>query len=442
MPRSSFPIPSSPRDVLRFIAFSLLPLFPIQALSGQGFQVAPLPAPEFGTERTIVLDFEPFSSGTPAADLYASLGLKVIETDDYRAVTQVFSTGVLGIRNHYFIRTEPISEAAAAEGGSYTVILDFDLPLQRVGLQLDQLPGNAPPSLERLSALDGLGGVIGSIEAPTTIGGLSEFPSQFWGLEAMGERSISRILLEGVEDVLSLAQLRFDFAREPVFTSFLAQVGQGAVPGGVLRTTITVTNPSPLQAQAQLSLVGSDGAAMDLELNGTASSQFRLELEPFSSIQLRTRGEELLTGYARLESNLPLQASAAFAVVLADGSIASEAGVSATAPFFLLNGAVERDSQLGIDSGIALANPSEEEAVLFVLPIAADGTPGDRGSRFTLPPRGHAAMFLGELLGDSIEADFTGSIRIVSRLPIAAVVLRTSLGRVSSSLPVATTERP
>ncbi len=93
----------------------------------------------------------------------------------------------------------------------------------------------------------------------------------------------------------------------------------------------------------------------------------------------------------------------------------------------------------GTDSGVALVNLSDEQATVFVfLDTRPQLTPG---IFIDLPPQGQTARFLTELFGETVDAEYSGSLLIFSRHRISAAVLRTVFGRVLSSQPVAHTER-
>ena len=125
-----------------------------------------------------------------------------------------------------------------------------------------------------------------------------------------------------------------------------------------------------------------------------------------------------------------------------DGSILFEVlgfgiagvGISPTMTDFI--SAMFRDIDTGLSTGFAFANPND---VPVEISLTLQNSAGEEivGSRVTilLPARGHIARFLEQVFLEIQTEHFEGSVVVRSPLPIAAIVLRTLPGTLTT-LPV------
>ena len=127
---------------------------------------------------------------------------------------------------------------------------------------------------------------------------------------------------------------------------------------------------------------------------------------------------------------------------MVDGSILFEVlgfgiagvGISPTMTDFI--SAMFRDIDTGLSTGFAFANPND---VPVEISLTLQNSAGEEivGSRVTilLPARGHIARFLEQVFLEIQTEHFEGSVVVRSPLPIAAIVLRTLPGTLTT-LPV------
>lgn len=130
----------------------------------------------------------------------------------------------------------------------------------------------------------------------------------------------------------------------------------------------------------------------------------------------------LTTGYARLQPDELQQVPSGLALFQFEqgGVLASEASVAATKAS--TSGRVFAQMGNGVNTGIALANPSNDAATVSVYFTDASGT--NFGSReLTISPRQQLAAFLTESPFNG-PASLTGTFSFTSSVPIAAVALR------------------
>jgi hypothetical protein len=82
------------------------------------------------------------------------------------------------------------------------------------------------------------------------------------------------------------------------------------------------------------------------------------------------------------------------------------------------------DKSGGHDTGIAIVNPGNSDITIHALAYQADGvTPVGDMWALDLPPSGHAAKFVGDLI-PALPAGFTGVLDVTSSAPMAALTLR------------------
>jgi beta-glucosidase len=227
-----------------------------------------------------------------------------------------------------------------------------------------------------------------------------------------------------------------------------AQVGDGAFGPYLLQTEFLLLNPWDEDVEASIDLFGGDGTPLQ---SGVAA-----ELPARGAARMSTGGtlDPGWTGWGRLRGSRPLRAQAVFRILDASsGDFVSELGIggepSRIQPMIHVRSVDEGGT------GLALANPSEEEVTIRLALRGARGEADQSldGGQFVeiaeivLPPRGHTAQFVPEFF-DGVPDAFTafeGNLRahaFFTRFgedvpaPLAAVTLQ-ARGPRYTSLPVA-----
>ncbi len=231
-----------------------------------------------------------------------------------------------------------------------------------------------------------------------------------------------QIVLHG-EELLALPHQR------PV--EGFAQFGDG---DGLLSTLILV-NPSTQQpAVGDVGLFDSEGKILEVDLNGQIETEgLSFQVPPRGSGFFETDGAgDIVSGSGQLTSNIPLGGT-----VLFSGSF-GVAGVGMVRPERNFALPIELDSSLGIQTGVALANPSDAEVNVAITLRRADGAPVPNGSvMLPLLPHGQLARFPEQIFeGKGIDfGGFLGSLQVNSAEPITGMAIRTSPGQLAT-LPV------
>jgi len=337
-----------------------------------------------------------------------------------------------------------VVENSASGGDSSAnkaLILDFEQPAKTVSFRVLASPEDSKLTVEAYSPL---GVRLGKIE--------KEVPShELVAVSTSNLAGIGKLVISwgSNPDPEEIDDLQVEFLERQPNVVYLAQIGNGAIPGvGALQTTVVVTNLSNSTAEGELAFFESDGDPLELQVSSESGpesgSVFLLEIPAAASVSFTTGGPDLKVGYARVTSSVPVEATATFRVVGLTGNVLTEAGVGSARPALLQVGAVQKEHALDFDSGIAVVNVGDDEqpanAVLELLNPAGQVI-ATNDEIVDLNSGAHTAAFLSQIFPSVAGQDFEGSIRIRSDQPMAAVILRAKQGLVYSSLPVGSTEK-
>ncbi len=222
---------------------------------------------------------------------------------------------------------------------------------------------------------------------------------------------------------------------EPVHQIYFAQIADG----GGQQTLVTLNNPGAQMVQGTLAFFDDDGAPLVLDVNGSGNVfSVPFAIPPQSSIGIQTSGAsaEPTRGWAQVTSEASLSGSSIFEFVGADSTIVTEAGVANSD--LTGNGSVFVEVILpptrssALSTGVAVANPSDEEAVISYSLLDAGGAVVSTVVE-TLPAGGHTAVFTEQLFSLAPGAAVTGTLLIGSNVPVVVTALRTQAGLQLSS---------
>ncbi len=353
--------------------------------------------------------------------------------------------GFLGV-----VSNQPPGDSSAGLG----LVFDLRTGARRVGLSI----GNGGPGVTAtISAYDRAGRLLGRVES-------GEVPETFdnplfVGVETDSEHGISKLTVDygDAPNPEQVSLLIADFVNRPLFTTVVAQVGRGRIRNNArLETLISIVNLDATTARGRIRLFDDDGNELEPgEESGLDETDLKFRLPAFLATSLDTRSLQLpaFSGYAVLESNVPVTAACRFQAFELNGALISESGVGADRPRTFLVGAVQRRRPervvdlTGYESALALANPGDLPARIDISVFEAveqgdqNGTPVRRpGAVVELAPGQHMAQFLSQLVPDIAGEDFDGSIVIRSNQPIAATLIETVRGLPSSSVPLSPLE--
>lgn len=385
---------------------------------------------DFDTE-SVDFDFEGPRSGALAGDILSRWGLR-------------FSKGSMGvptIMTHFeLVFSNNLLHNGDGSGGSADIplIIDLEHPAAKVGFDMSN--GDQDTAVT-ITAFDAMGNTLGSVQRT----GLED--PAFIGVRVGGSVGISKLLLSYGDDDKSeeIDDLIVEYIDRPVFTSYLAQVADGPIPGfGTFQTTIIVSNVSNSTASGELAFFDDSGAPLELDFGDGKKSTFDLLIPPSSSVTFVSSGTSspVGVGYARIVSTVPADGTAVFRLTSPSGQVASEAGVGSDRGRVDAVGAVEKSVADKFDSGIAVVNvgDSEADAEILLYDQAGDLVAQNKGW-LDLPAGGHTSGFLPNIFPILEGENFSGTIRVISNVPIALVIIRTADGIVISSLPVGSAQQ-
>ena len=198
--------------------------------------------------------------------------------------------------------------------------------------------------------------------------------------------------------------------------------------GGGWQTTLTYLNYSPQTVQCQTSFLTDSGEPFSIAFGGAPSSGRNDTLPPGGSVHQESSadpGLPITSGWAKMQCTGAVKASILYRSYQ-EGVAISEASVSA-----VQFPATKFVTFANDRTGVAYANPSAQPAVITFNALSSAGTNLGTAS-LTLPPGMHGAAFVGQLAGVK---NFTGSVQIVSTVPIVSLSLNFEAAPVFSSLP-------
>jgi hypothetical protein len=198
--------------------------------------------------------------------------------------------------------------------------------------------------------------------------------------------------------------------------------------GAGWQTTITLINYSPQTATCETDFFSDSGAPLQVPFSTGAVASRSDALVQGGSIHIQTTADlnaAVVGGWARTQCDIAIKASLLFRR-FQNGVATGEAGVNAmTTPTTKFVSFAEHLT------GVAYANPSADPAdVKFTVLDSAGDILASKS--LTLVPNGHGAANLGPLLGLT---SFTGSVQIVSSVPIVSLSLNFEADPAFSSLP-------
>ncbi|MGH9340549.1 MAG: PQQ-dependent sugar dehydrogenase [Acidobacteriota bacterium] len=215
-----------------------------------------------------------------------------------------------------------------------------------------------------------------------------------------------------------------------------AHVADGMAVDDRLRSTVVVSNNQEELVSAELRLFSQAGDPQVLTIDGETDSSFAFQLEPRSSRAFTTSGTSspLAVGWAEIKADARIAGAVIYTLAGPSGEPLAEAGIAASELAREFTTHIQRRSALGLDTALALVNPSQSDAVVVNFTVRADGQIIAQ-SEITLDPGEQTAIFVEEI-GD-LPDDLDATLFISASGDIAVTLIRTHNGVQSSSLPVA-----
>jgi hypothetical protein len=216
----------------------------------------------------------------------------------------------------------------------------------------------------------------------------------------------------------------------------LAEVANGAFPGGAYKTAFLIFNISSTAAIGNLSTtVATTIVDQDTSVNLGTNTSFPFSLDPGASKFLQTDGlGGVAVGAATVTANVPVGAAAVFTILDSQGAFVTEAGVgdsptmtSMTLPVNVFN---------GFDTGVAFFNPGGVTANLIYRLMDPSGVLVGASASRSVAPLGQRAEFVSELFPGT--SNFYGSVAITANTGVSALIMRQNQAPLSyTTLPIA-----
>lgn len=383
--------------------------------------------------ESVAINFEQLADGSLVATVYDGWGVQFGESDQSQPAIHTISSA-LGTFNNVVRNINPQDSSA-----NVPLILNFLKPVSKVGFVL----GNGTDATQAtISAFGPDGTELGSIQQDE----LDE--PQFVGISTDDSGGMSKVVLSygAAAEEEQIDNLTFEYVTREQFEVALAAVGDGPIDAtSMFRTTIVISNLTNSTAVGEIAFFRGEGVATSITVEDegglVTENSFDFAIQPFRSRTLVTTGESdpIFSGYARIGSNVPVEATAIFQVVTPEGELLTEAGVGSAVGKVISVGAAQRFTVGNLNSGIAVVNLGSAATTASVRFRSESGATSNIG--IPLEPGEHLAKFLSEMFEQFANDDFQGTLTISSSQPLALIILRTVQGLPFSSLPVGSTQR-
>ena len=217
----------------------------------------------------------------------------------------------------------------------------------------------------------------------------------------------------------------------PMNEIFMPQLANGSGQ----TTLIMLANTGSQPVESTVIFYDEDGNPVSVPLRtyGT-KSELDVTVAPNSSLGIQTqdKGGDLIVGWVRVVSDGSLRGTTDFQFT-EDLEIVREAGVADALPIGSANVFISVGG--GFNAGVAVANPTEQDANLTFRLMTSSGV--ELASKTNpLVSGGHVAKFVSELFSDEVGTAFEGTLVIESTIPVAITAIRTKGGIQISSYPV------
>ncbi len=232
----------------------------------------------------------------------------------------------------------------------------------------------------------------------------------------------------------------------PYSKPFFPQIADGRLPDGLhLRTAITIVGLSNSTVTGDIRFLNNNGQPLLLELEFGAAGHLETSVELYRQPDHHSRRPvPAVSGYAKVSSQAPVTAVAAFQITNDNGVVLSETSVLSTPARYTHSGPVSEVVPKGMVGGgtappryqtaLAIANAAWETNTVRI--EVSGQTPVD----LELEAGEHKAVFIWELFPDLANVDFQGWLRISSSRPTVAVLLKTKDGLPVSAVPLESLE--
>jgi hypothetical protein len=198
--------------------------------------------------------------------------------------------------------------------------------------------------------------------------------------------------------------------------------------GGGYESTLTYVNYGTQNVTCVTTFYSDSGGGLQVPFGDGSGSTRTDNLVAGADIHVQTQasaGAALTEGWAQGQCTGPVKASLLYRNYIG-GVAQGEAGVNAsTAP------ATEFVTFAQTQTGVAYANPSPGAATVTITALNSNGIVLG-SSHFVLQPNAHGAVNVAPFLG---LASFTGSVQIISTVPIVSLTINAENYPVFSSLP-------
>lgn len=220
------------------------------------------------------------------------------------------------------------------------------------------------------------------------------------------------------------------------------QFANGQFQGGTFGVLLVLVNRTGAAASGRVDFVKSTGESFVVTLeDGRTDSQFAFEIPAGGSVFMATDGlGPLNTGYAKISATAPIGGTLLFKMGDPGGKTLTEAGVGSSLASREFSIPVLYEAP-GSDTGIAFANPFDEDVELVLILKDISGSTVGEPQTVELPARQHKPQFATQFFPILKERDsFQGSIEVQASADVSVIALKQE-GLLLTTFPAVIMER-
>lgn len=176
------------------------------------------------------------------------------------------------------------------------------------------------------------------------------------------------------------------------------------------QATFTLVNPNSIPANVSLSFYRDDGSPMSIDFGSGPVTSLSAVVPPSGTrmfrSQLTNKGAQVTWGWASGQSDVPVLGQLNYRS-MQNGQVASELATAATP------GTAQWTSTANGNLGIAVANPSPNDIMTYVVGVKDSEGKDVASQSFQIQPHGHDAFTLNARF--NLPTDFAGSVIVTGK---------------------------
>jgi hypothetical protein len=215
------------------------------------------------------------------------------------------------------------------------------------------------------------------------------------------------------------------FAGLPSRVHEFAHVAEGGDANLWMRTSIFVRNHSVEEASIAVKFFDDSGTPWEVRIGGETASTHTAQIPADGMVKLMTAGQgaELKAGWATLSADREVSAQIFFEIY-SGGKLTTQAAVDPVGSLRSVEVFVDIDTAAGQRTGLAVASLTDVAQVHVTVTLTDESGGNVWAGDLTVPPSGHVAQFVDEIIKDTQLEKYRGIVSLDSDGPITVTALQ------------------